>query len=517
MIPNNSHPSKLDFQETPVTGFLRSVASHPHNNALFVNNRYYTYQQLWQIVIRIHQQIPPEKILQHIGIYCSEDVTTYAAILAVNLYGAAYIPLNNKFPVSRNKNMIEQCQLKLILTSVENPHLRESAGGIDIVLTGDSDTPNSQLDKIDLESADAASRILIQQNNYRKVNQPIAYILFTSGSTGEPKGVPVSHINVNHFFYFFTENYDFNSDDKFLQAFELTFDLSVFSFFMPLMVGACCYVLPSDGIKFMKTIEYLQKYNITVLSVVPTFLNYIENYLSEISLPDLRYSFFMGDALYHQLAVKWSQSIPNAEIHNFYGPTETTIDCTRYIFDEKKSAVESVNGIVPLGKVFEEMEVLIVGENNIPIDKGELCLSGKQVIKAYLNNRNEDKFFVHQNKRYYKTGDIVSINAFGNLIFYGRTDSQVKINGYRIELAEIENAVSSIVNAKCVAVCKMGANNMNKIVVFIEKKQIDEDQLKEILCGVLPDYMIPQKFITTEKFVLNINEKVDKQNLLNNN
>lgn len=486
---------------------MKSVALFPDNKALFVNNEYYTYQTLWQLVLEIHRQLSPEKKYQRIGIYCSDDVMTYAAVLAVNLYGAAYVPLNSKFPVSKNKKITEQCQLQLIITSVDNVDVRELEGDTVILLIDDV-VKDKMLDQ---------SRYLAGQHDigfYQKVEQPVSYILFTSGSTGEPKGVPVSHVNANHFFNYYLKNYDLNDQDKFLQVYELTFDVSVFSFFMPLLVGACCYVLPSEGVKFMRTIDYLQKYKISVVSMVPTILRYIEKYLPEISLPDLRYSFFSGDALYHSLAVKWSKSIPHAVIHNFYGPTETTIVCTRYVFDEQRSALESVNGIVPLGVAFEGMETIIVDSTNAPVEKGELCFSGTQVISAYLNDSNEDRFFVHQQKRYYKTGDIVSTNAFGNFVFHGRSDSQVKINGYRIELSEIENAVSAIVNAKCVALCKVGANNMNQIVVFIETKHVDAIRIQETLLASLPEYMIPHQFIAVEKFVLNANGKVDKQHLL---
>ncbi len=488
-----------------VNGFLKSVVHYPNHNALFVKDEYYTYLQLWQIVQGVYQQLPTAKKHERIGLYCSEDVLTYATILAINLYGAAYVPLNSKFPVSRNKKIVELCSLDLVLTSVDANDIWELKKETDAVFVNTFEGSPIEF---------SGNETSIQQQAFQKVDQAIAYILFTSGSTGEPKGVPVSHFNTNSFFNYFLKNYDFNENDRFLQVYELTFDVSVFSFFIPLQVGACCYVLPAKGIKYMQTIEYLQKYKITVVSMVPGVLRYLENYLSQITLPDLRFSFFSGDALYHSLAVKWQLSIPNAKIHNFYGPTETTIVCTRFVFDEKQSAIESVNDIVPLGKAFEGMQTLVVDEDNVPVQKGELCFSGNQVISGYLNNTNEDRFFIHDQKRYYKTGDVVSVNEFGNLVFYGRTDNQVKINGYRIELAEIENAVSGITGARCVAVVNRGANGMNIIIVFIEKKNFDTAPLPQLLSNVLPDYMIPHQFILTEKFALNFNGKIDKQVLL---
>lgn len=482
-------------------GFLQSVSLFPKSNAIYVDGKQYTYQQLWEIVDWIYHKIPTGETYPVIGIYCTGDLHTYASIIAVNLYGAAFVPLNTKFPETRNRKIVEQSNLSLILCSTQNDDLNFIANGIEVIETknGSNVIPPKIFEKF----------------TYKKTEQPIAYILFTSGTTGIPKGVPVSHSNVNHFFNFFLSNYDFNEQDRFLQVYELTFDVSVFSFFMPLMVGACCYVLPDKGVKIFKIADYLKKFDITVISMVPTTLRYLAPYFNELSFPALRYSFFSGDALFHELAVKWNGSLPNGKIHNFYGPTETTIVCTRYVFDEERSAEESVNGIVPLGKMFEGMGFILVDENNQLVNKGELCISGTQVISGYLNNSDDDRFFIHNQIRYYKTGDIVSVNKHGNLVFYGRTDSQVKINGYRIELMELEHVISKITNTSVTVLCKPAENGLNKLIAYIEAKTINEHALKEKLNSILPAYMIPQQYVAVEKFVLNTNGKVDKKLLEN--
>jgi D-alanine--poly(phosphoribitol) ligase subunit 1 len=506
---NSSHNVNKNFQEPLAVAFLKNISMYSCNNALWINEHYYTYNELWQLVYSIHQQIPTDKIYDRIGVYCNDDVYTYAGILAVSLYGAAYVPLNNKFPIAKNKRIVEECGLELILTSVESEALNLIFGKAGILLIRhfkpDSESTNETLHVVQNDT---------KKQLFQKIDQPTAYILFTSGSTGEPKGVPVSHSNANYFFDFFLKNYDFNQEDKFLQVYELTFDVSVFSFFMPLYVGACCYVLPNDGIKFVKILQLLERHKITVISMVPTVLRYVEKYLKEVKFLYLRYSFFSGDTLYHHLATAWSNAVPNAKIYNFYGPTETTIVCTRYIFDEKKSAEESINGIVPLGKTFDGMEALIVDKNNQVTEKGELCFSGTQVISGYLNGRNESKFFNYQDKRYYKTGDIASLNTNKNFVFYGRTDSQVKINGYRIELGEVESVIEKIINAKCVVVCTKDEKEINTLTAFIESIKINENELKTTLASLLPDYMIPQKLIIIERLPLNLNGKVDKNKLL---
>ena len=496
--------NRLISKEPLSIGFLRSVLEFPDRQAMFINNQYYTYIEFLNIVYYVFKQLPDEKKEKNIGIYCNDDIFTYASIVAVNLYGAAYVPLNTNFPEARNRNIIKQCDLKLILTSNYFPNENSE----DTVLL------NISLDKSKEEIA-FDKYWLLNFIDTKDVGHSIAYILFTSGSTGEPKGVPVSNSNLNHFFNFFLDNYDFNEKDKFLQVYELTFDVSVFSFFMPLLVGACCYVLPTNQIKYSNIIQQIKEHEITVVSMVPTVLRFIEKYLKDISLPSLRLSLFSGDALYHSLAVKWSRALPNAEIHNLYGPTETTIVCTRYIWNESESETESVNDIVPLGKAFDGMEILIVNENNLPDENGELCFYGEQVVSSYLNNTNEDKFFNYQGKRYYKTGDIVSVNKNGNLLFYGRNDDQVKINGYRIELKDIEFVIEKHIRFNVKVFCVYDDKKINSLVAFIETNKLDVEDLKEKLSFLLPNYMIPRKFILLESFPLNINGKVDKNVLLN--
>lgn len=476
----------------------RCVQQFPEQKALYVKGRFYTYTEFWEIVKAVYMQIPSGQVLSRIGIYCDDDVLTYAALVAINLYGAAYIPLNHKFPVQRNQRIALESGMEVLLSPMSDPELSEIAGNIPLVI---------------IRNVHSVS--LIEKKPVRiNIKNTDWYILFTSGSTGLPKGVPVTADNVRSFFNYYLSNYDFGPEDRFLQVYELTFDVSVFSFFMPLLVGACCYSLPDKGIKFMKTAEYLQIHEISVVSMVPGVLSYLRNYFAEIHLPELRYSFFSGDALYYKLAAEWSRCIPNAAIHNFYGPTETTIVCTRYVFDEKAAEKESVNGIVPLGKPFEGMHYIIIDEQLQVAEKGELCFTGTQVTPGYLNGDYEDRFFMYEGRRYYKTGDIASVNAQGNLVFYGRTDDQVKINGYRIELKEVEAAVEKQIGKRCKAMAIKHSEGQAQMIAFVETDKLDTEKLLAALAKLLPGYMLPAEIIAVPAFPLTINGKPDRAKLL---
>ncbi|MDF2438060.1 MAG: tycC 1 [Bacteroidota bacterium] len=499
MSINNSAINPIDLKAPLVSGFIRNVSLFPQNNALWVDGKYYTYAELWDHVILVYEKIPKDKIYERIGIYCNDDLQTYASILAVNLYGAAYVPLNNKYPVLKNKKIVTLSECLLILCSVDNADVQEIASQCKLVLT--------------LEEGEVHNQQPITCD-YKKAKQTEAYILFTSGSTGEPKGVAITNENVNHCFDYFLRNYDFNSNDRFLQASELTFDFSVFSFFMPLTLGACCYVLPGDNkIKFMKIVQMLKDHHITILSMVPSILRYIENYMNEIHLPYLRYCFLSGDALYHDLAVNWSECMPNGQIHNCYGTTETTIVCTDHLFD--KNSAEPPNGIVPLGKPFGHLDMIVVDEDGAAVEKGELAISGPQVIENYLGMGNDKKFFSYNGKKYYKPGDVVSGNSNDGFYFIGRSDSQVKVNGFRIELGEVEHVINKITGKQCIVLCSKDTNNINQLNAYVESEEIDENVLRDDLRKELPPHMIPKDFVAVRKFALSMNGKIDKSKLLN--
>lgn len=484
---------------SPANGFLQSCISYPDRKALVVDNISYSYKELLSHVYPIYLQLCGEKKHERIAVWCDGGLFPYAAILAVSLYGACYVPLNAKFPAERNHAYFNQSRAGLLLSN-KTISIKEPDPSRTLVFNQNT-------------TAVSFDQPLIPQ-----VDQQLAYILFTSGSTGDPKGVPVSKKNLQAFFGYFAETYDFNSSDGFLQPYEFTFDVSVFSMFMPWQYGACCYDVPKTGIRYLDIVSTMQKYPVTVASMVPGVLKFIEKYIGELSFPALRYSFFSGDSLLHSLAVKWKKAIPNGAIHNFYGPTETTIVCTRYVWDEKKSGEEAVHDTVPLGIPFKGMDICIVDENNVPVpegEKGELCFSGSQVIEHYLSSANTAAFFDLAGKNWYKTGDIASVNKKGNLVFYGRNDSQVKINGYRVELAEIEQKIKQLGGDDCAVLCLKDKSGMNYTVAVVAGTGINLGELRNDLGKSLPEYMVPKRFILIENLPVNLNGKTDRKQLLN--
>ncbi len=368
-------------------GFCKSFLKFPKRKAFFANDRFYSYEELMVNVWYIYQEIEKRGLNSHnpyIGLYFQSDIQSYAALLAISLSGAAYVPLNPKFPNERNQKIIDKAGIRFVLYS----------GELSVSLQ------KSKIQYFDLQTIETTGlppKIIPKSI----ISQPIAYLLFTSGTTGEPKGVPVSKKNVHHLLDYFLENskYAWDEEDRFLQVYELSFDVSVFSFFVPLSIGACCYVLPQKGIRYLNILKLLRDYEITVASMASTTLHFLERYMDEVRLPALKNCLLTADALHHALAVKWSKVAQNAVLENFYGPTEATVWCTSYPWKEVQAATETVNGVVAIGKPLKGLGFLLIDEDLEVVEEGEageLCISGPQVVSSYLNNEKPEAFFTKE-------------------------------------------------------------------------------------------------------------------------
>lgn len=474
------------------------------NKAFCISDNNYTYAEFSQY-IAANQQLIQENCAPAaglpIGVICHDSIETFAAIFAIWFSGHHFVPLHPLHPAALNNEKIQQSGLQFIISSENSDIL-----------------------------AQLASRWVVNKNLKSEAPYQIvdhtgkAYILFTSGSTGKPKGVPITEQNmrayVDGFLFLYPE---LGEADRFLQTYDLTSDAAFTAYLIPLMLGACVYTLPSTGFKYLSIVKLLQQHQITFTKFTPSVLNYLRPYFSSIRLEALHHSHFGGEALPYELASQWSRCIPNAEISNGYGPTETTITCTihRTLADHLGEKVH--NGIVSIGKPFKGVKTVIVDQNNQQVkegEKGELCIGGPQVMEGYLNltNQKEKWLFVQDSQenqeRYYRSGDLVIQDAEGFLFFCGRKDEQLKISGYRVEPAEIELAVSSLTGGcKAKAYGFFNPSGTQSIVVFVEKNDLPPGQLKEELRQKLPAPLIPEKIISINQFPLNSSGKADKNAL----
>ena len=485
----------MSFHNQLVSSFI----NYPSGNAFCIKNNFYSYEKvsnLTNAILQIINQYPDE---QRFGVIVSDDIETYAAVIALLMAGKTYIPIHPHHPADRTEQIIEQ-------------------SGIGYILTKPQEKTFPGVTTLNLIEADLLENITesVTLSQFEPLDENYAYILFTSGSTGIPKGVPITYHNLDAFVSaFYALGYDLNEKDHFLQMFDLTFDLSVMSYLIPLCLGACVYTIPDSGTKFTHVYGVLEEHNITCALMVPSIINYLRPYFAEISLPEMRYSLFCGEALLKDVVGEWQSCVPNAIIENVYGPTEATIFCLTYRFNHP---IEDYNGIVTIGKPMMDMESIIVDETSKPVqegDKGELCLYGPQLTPGYLNaDKTREAFFELDGKRYYRTGDIAYQTDNGNFMYCGRVDHQVKIQGFRVELSEVEFHLRNISGmGNVVALAITNPNGLNQIDAVFEEEPANMEAIMTELKIKVPSYMIPSRVHFISPLPLNANGKTDRKAL----
>lgn len=347
----------------------------------------------------------------------------------------------------------------------------------------------------------------------------IAYLLFTSGSTGQPKGVMISHANVLHYVDYVTKRYGINSADRLSQTFDLTFDLSAHDLFVAWGSGACLCV-PTQK-QMIKPGAFINQARLTQWFSVPSTAIFMRR-LGELkpgSYPHLRLSLFCGEALPMEVARDWSAAAPNSIVENIYGPTELTIGCTAYRWHNQTSPVDCEQGIVPIGEPFENMEALIVDEQlrQVPIGhEGELLMTGPQLGQGYWRDEEKTKSaFISVPGRegiYYRTGDRVRRLAPDKpLTYLGRLDNQVKVLGHRVEIGEVEAVARKLSGVDgVIAIPWPNKTNADGIELFLEMDQFDTEPLLKQMKEQLPHYMIPRNIRTLSRLPRNPNGKYDR-------
>ena len=495
--------------QSVVERFAHSVAEHTDRTALVSGERRLTYGQLAAQVAAIRELLghEPQAADSRIGVLTGDDPLSYASILAVLTSGAAYVPLNDKNPPDRNRAVIEEAGLTRVLQ--HGPHESLDSIGLD------------DLKRIDTSAVPdhCAGESLQHIEPAPIAPEDLAYIFFTSGSTGRPKGVPIRHGHLASFLEVVLEHpkYGFSSEDRFLQMFEQTFDLSVFSTFAPLSIGAELHVVPTQGILYMSIARLLDEQSITVALMVPSVLFYLQRFFDELRLEKLRVSLFCGEALPQTLVAGWAQCVPQALIQNVYGPTEATIWCLEYDWQEELAEAESLNGVVAIGEELPRMQAVVVDESLRSVadgERGELCLIGAQVAGEYWRNATKTaEAYVRlegSDEIAYKTGDIAFRNERGQFVYCGRADFQVKVDGHRVELAEIEHYARECTGQSPAAVVPITGPAGTTLCLFVERGAADPDEIKAYLRKKLPPYMQPRRVREVDSMPLNQSGKIDR-------
>jgi len=493
------------FEKFILQPFIESTKQFERSNAFCINEKFYTYKELAISISNIRRALQNQNIRsKNIGLVVNDDLETYAAIFAIWLEGYAYVPLHPQQPLERSLKIMTQTDVDLIIDSSVKSKF----------------TANTVINSFRLATEEG-----VYLNPKSAPADALAYIIFTSGSTGEPKGVQITRMNLGSFIKSFWEvGFHIDQNDRCLQCFDLTFDVSVQSYLVPLTRGACAYTMPHNQIRYSHIYGLLENHKITFGAMASSMIRYLRPYFNEINISSMRYNILAAEASPLDLIIEWSKCIPNAEIYDFYGPTEATIYCTYSKFI-KEGDNKHFNGMLSIGKPMNGINAIIIDDEKRALSKnqkGELCVSGYQITPGYWKNeeKNAEYFFEIKEgntiKRFYKTGDLCYFDEDGDIMLAERLDNQVKIQGYRVELGEIEyHAKKFLAGQDAVAVTYSVKNGSNEIALFVEGELSNNYELLEYLKIKIPPYMIPSKIIVKDKFPLNTSGKTDRIALKN--
>jgi len=478
------------FVDIVLRPFCEKLETNESSSSFVIAGKSFNYAELALRVNSIKHAITGFNVgvNQIFGLSLHDDLDTYASIFALWLEGKAYVPLHPSWPSERTDEIINQVGISYILDSKKAPvadyHCEFSAP---------------------VEVSD---------------DEP-AYILFTSGSTGKPKGVPVLRRNLAAFVSAFNDmSLSISADDRFLQCFDLTFDLSVFSYLIPLLKGASVYTVSYDSVRHFESLNLLMGQEITVALMTPSTIKLLRPYFGDIELPNLRYSLFCGEALPIDVTAEWAKCAPNAEIYNVYGPTEDTIFCTYYRYPGSAEC-KGYNGIMSIGRAMSSGDVKVLSDSGEELhngESGELNLYGQQLFAGYWKNEQKTAEAIHTDsigKICYKSGDLCFCDEDGDYMYLGRLDQQVKIQGYRIELGEIEHHAKQFLGNKDVACVVLERGAEECLAMAIESEPFDLSDLKDYLASRMPRYMMPSDFRFFSVFPLNGNGKTDRKAIKN--
>ena len=501
---------------------LESFKKYHGYNALFTYNTYYQYNQLEELSCKIADTILSiEYAQQPVIIIGSKSFYTHAAICGTIISGSYYSPLNETFPLERNLSIIKLSKAKTLLLDYTDfscyEDILNNINGYNIIC------PDEHYEFL---TNKFTNHTFFKAENYNNnffnvdINDTV-YMLFTSGSTGVPKGIKITHFNLSSYIQAFIKRNSVTHQDKIMQMNDLTFDLSIHSIFLSFLFGACLYI-PDNNSKINPN-KFINTNEITHILMVPSSLAIMKKLrlLKSSSFQSIKYLAFCGEALPFNNAVLMAEAAPNAKLENIYGPTEATIACTYFEFNKNTKELPEYTGSMPIGKAYDGMEVFLIDENKNIINNGmgQIVLSGNQLAKGYINNevQTKEKFIKIDNKNCYLTGDIGRwVN--GELVFLGRNDAQVQIKGYRVELYEIENALSKIDGIISCAVIPTPVNSISyeNTAAFIVAKNINTEFLKKELLEKLPPYMVPNQYVILDNMPLNSNGKIDRNQLICN-
>ena len=506
----SEYPRKLCIH----TAFEEQTIRTPDKTAVIDKKNQLSYRELNCLANRLARRLIGKGVRpgELVGVSLNRSIEMVIALLGILKAGAAYVPLDPAYPEQRLDFMVEDSQVNVVITTPEFADLWQKY-------------------KVDMLVFDAES-LSTEAGDTNNLSLPLSsesciYVIYTSGSTGRPKGVEGTHRASMNRFSWMWDAYPFLDGETCCQKTSLGFIDSIWEIFGPLLRGIPLVILPDETLIDPKQlVQLLSKYEVTRIVLVPSLLRVILEGIEDIQdkLPKLRLWTCSGEVLTTELANRFSQALPKASLLNIYGSSEVAADVTWHEITK-----DDCKGPVPIGRPISNVQIFILDRhmNQVPVGvPGEIHVGGDCVALGYLRRPGltSERFIAHHFEpgnsiRLFKTGDLGRFLSNGEIEYLGRTDSQVKIRGVRVELEEIEAVLASQPMVRDAIVILADRSGQQKLTAYLEVRSglhPDVDELRRFMRLRLPEHMIPLDYLIVDAFPLLPSGKIDRKNLTSN-
>ncbi|MFN6560834.1 MAG: amino acid adenylation domain-containing protein [Nostoc sp. ChiSLP01] len=490
--------------------FEEQVERTPQSVAVVFENQQLTYQQLNQRANQLAHHllslgVEPEVL---VGICVERSIEMVVGLLGILKAGGAYVPLDPSYPQERLSYMLTDSQLPILLTQ---QHLFKQL-------------PQHQTQTICLDEDWQNFADYSQDNPCTQIKSDnLAYIIYTSGSTGKPKGTMILHSGMVNYLSWCTKAYNVAEGEGSTVNSSISFDATITSLFSPLLVGLMVVLLPEKGeIEALKA-ALCSGTKFSLVKITPAHLKILSHLFASEQVNIQTQAFIIGgEALSEKVTSFWQKYAPATRLINEYGPTETVVGCC--IYEVGKQSLRG--GDIPIGRPISNTQIYILDSHLQPVPvgvAGELYIGGDGLAKGYLNRPEltQEKFIPNhlcnsKSERLYKTGDRARYSSDGNIEYLGRIDQQVKVRGFRIELGEIEAVLNTHPQIQqAVVIATEDIFDKKRLVAYFvsSDESLRTNQIREFLKQKLPEYMVPNAFITLDTLPLTPNGKIDRSAL----